>query len=295
MRKFKTLLNPFGILYNPVSVAQSLMQISKGRIYQKEDLIEHEGIWSSFAHHGRFSGTNPEKVLENINQAIKSSREFLLQSKVLICTLGTAYVFEYKPTGKIVGNCHKLPNSDFNRKRLTVEEMVEPLKDALESLHSSNDQLKIILTVSPVRHIRDGLIENQRSKAALLLAVDELCQNNNRVEYFPSYELLMDDLRDYRFYEADLIHPNQQAIDYIWNAFSDTYFPEVTQKLNTRIEKLVQASRHRPIHPQSRAHQEFIRRQLEKIDTITSEYPHLSFDEEKELFLKDLVDLRPET
>ena len=207
----------------------------------------------------------------------------------MLITLGTAHVFIHKKTDKIVANCHKLPGGDFERRRLSVKTIVEKLSASFEKLKNQNPALEIITTVSPVRHIRDGLVENQKSKAALILALDELCQAFSYVHYFPAYEIQMDDLRDYRFFKEDMIHPNQVAVDYIWSYFSKAFFIPETNKLNTAIEKIAAAAKHKPFHPDSAEHQTFLRKQLAVIEKLEKSHSFLDFTEERKYFSSQFI------
>jgi len=282
--KFPCLLNPFGILYNPISIQRSIEVLLSNYIFTQKDLVENQGIWYSFVHHGSFSHPQPASVLNQINQSLAQARTHLQTTKVLLITLGTASVFVHKTTGKVVANCHKFPANHFEKKQLTVEQIQTALNACLVKIKKNYPQISIILTVSPVRHIRDGLIESQRSKAKLLLAAAQLEQELQFVHYFPAYELVMDDLRDYRFYESDLIHPNQQAIAYIWEAFEKTYCSDESLQLLRTITKILQASQHRPFHSSTPAHQAFIAQQLQKIAQIEQQYPFLDFKKERLIF-----------
>ena len=237
------LVNPLGILFNPVSIAQALRYVIERKIFEEKDLFQQNGLWHSFAHHGRFSGVKKEEVLENINAEIQNAHLFFQKCSRLVITLGTANIYEYKKTGKIVANCHKVPNHEFEKKRLTVDEIVKEYQ-ALFALLPSH--IEVILTVSPIRHLRDGFIENQRSKATLLLAIDALL--GKRVHYFPAYELLLDDLRDYRFYTTDMLHPTDVAIDYIFHYFQQTYCSPATISLLQEVQALNNSLAHRPLH-----------------------------------------------
>jgi len=287
-KKFNTLLNPFGILYNPVSICKALNRLDKKVLSQPVDLFEHLEQWHSFDHHSDFSALEQKASLDHINEAITEGHSFLKKTSVLIITLGTANVFWHKKNEQVVANCHKLPNTDFERKSLTVEAIVNDFEKLFQQLLQQQTELKIILTVSPVRHIRDGLIENQRSKAKLLLATEALCQKFESVIYFPAYELLLDDLRDYRFYDNDMIHPNETAVDYIWDFFQDTFFSENTKALNQKIDQVVSASLHRPFNPSSLQHQAFVNNQLEKIRVLEEEFSFLSFEKEIGMFREQL-------
>lgn len=282
--KFPSLVNPFGIVYNPVSVANVLEEIRLGKAFGEAELIENQGLWHSFAHHGRFSHPDRQTALDGINSSLASARKFLGKTNRLLLTLGTANVFVLRKTGEVVANCHKLPGSDFERRRLSVDEVAESLIGILRQLKNDLPALEVIATVSPVRHLRDGLLENQRSKATLLLGLERVSQELPFVRYFPAYELVLDDLRDYRFFDADMAHPNVQAVDYVWRHFTATFFDEKTKVLCLRIEKLVVASEHRPIHPASETHQIFLREQMENLQQLQAEFPHLNFEKERKAF-----------
>ncbi len=287
--KFPTILNPFGILYNPVSVANGLERLLNGSGYRKEDLFFHQELWHSYDHHGHFSHTSEEVCLEQINEAVKKGGEWLKTARWCLITLGTAFVFVEKEQQRIVANCHKVPGNWFDRRKLSVGEVISALDPVIQDILAANEQMRFIFTVSPVRHIRDGLIENQRSKAVLLLAVEALIEKYAQAYYFPSYELMLDDLRDYRFYGADMIHANDQAVDYIWGQFSAAFFAEKDRHLMQDIGKVVQASRHRPLHPGTAAHRTFVKRQLKKMLALQERYGFLSFEEEKRRLKKGMA------
>jgi len=278
--KFPTSVNPFGIVFNPVSMANSLERLLVGEPFCEAELVENQGLWHSFEHHGCFSNPDKTAALDAINRSFSEGRKFLENTNRLIVTLGSAHVFTLKKTGAVVANCHKLPAADFERRRLTVDEVLAALLPIFQKLKSKLPELEIIATVSPVRHLRDGLMENQRSKATLLLALDELAQKLTYVHYFPAYEILLDDLRDYRFYAEDMAHPSPQATDYIWQYFEQAFFEEKTKQLVKRIEQVLTALSHRPFHAQSVEHQAFLRKQAEFIHQILKEFPGLDFGQE---------------
>jgi hypothetical protein len=283
-RHFTSLLNPFGILYNPASIGQSLERLLQEAPFSAEEQFEHQGLWHTFWHHGIFSAPDKAQALERINRAFRQAQAFLLSANRLIITLGTAFVFIYRASGEVAANCHKMPGSAFERRRLSTKEVLAALEPALLELKARQPSLEIILTVSPVRHIRDGLIENQRSKAALLLAAAELCQQHGFIHYFPAYEIMMDELRGYRFYAADMLHPSAEAVSYIWERLSQVCFDEPTRQLIAKIEKIRTASLHRPFHPQAPAHQQFLRQQLQQIEALERESPFLNLEEERRRF-----------
>ncbi|MDR2805544.1 MAG: GSCFA domain-containing protein, partial [Dysgonamonadaceae bacterium] len=240
-------VNPFGIVYNPVSVANGLRDLIIRNVYTESDLFLHEGVYHSFSHHSRFSGEDRRAVLAGMNAAIVRSSEFLRQAQLLIITFGTANIYRLLSTGQVVSNCHKRPAREFAESRLTVEQITDLWNSLIRELQTVNPDLKILFTVSPIRHWKDGATANQLSKAVLLLAVNELIQANASCSYFPAYELLLDDLRDYRFYADDLTHPNAQAVSYIWEKFGEAYFEKSTRDAIRDYEKKYRYVNHRKI------------------------------------------------
>ncbi len=287
--KFSSLLNPFGIVYNPISIQQSINRLISNQVYTSEDLVTNQEVFYSFEHHGQFSHTDPTEALTLINQSLQAGSLFLKKASYLIITLGTANVFVQRSTGKVVANCHKFPTEEFEKQRLPIELIQTALTKSLQQILTINPSIQVILTVSPIRHIRDGLIESQRSKASLLLAVEQLVEQLSFVSYFPAYEMMIDDLRDYRFYEKDMIHPNQIAIDYIWEGFQQTYFSKNTMQTLAQVKKIVQASQHRPFHPTLPAHQIFLKNQLLHIERLQTSHPYLDFQEEVALFERQVL------
>lgn len=288
--KFQVDLNPFGIIYNPLSVAKSLRRLLVDKPYTDEDLFEHQGVWGNFDYHSRFSATSAEEALRKMNTRLEQSVAFLRDAGYLFITLGTAWVYELKATGQIVSNCHKLPESDFKRFRLTAGEIVDVYRDLFSAIWICNPNLKIILTVSPVRHWKDGATGNQLSKSVLLLAADRLITGfgNERCAYFPSYEIVMDELRDYRFYASDLLHLNEVAIDHIWERFSRALIAEDSLRLSKSIMKIVKAREHRPFNPEAEAYRYFLLNNLNEINELTISFPYINLREEKVFFEQEL-------
>lgn len=289
--KFRTLTNPYGIVYNPWSIVQCLDRLCAGnQPFELADLFENAGLWHSWEHHGCFSKPDKKETLEGINSAYLKAAEALKKTDVLLLTFGTAEVFTLRPTGQVVANNHKMPGTWFDQRRLSVAEIVEKTLEVLDRLAQlrASAPVKVILTVSPVRHLRQGLVENQRSKATLILACEEICRHQLSAQYFPAYELLLDDLRDYRFYAADMVHPTAVAVDYVWQFFSETFFSEPTSRLNDRIGKVLAGFQHRPFNPQTAQHQAFMRQQLALIASLKQEYPRLDFGEEESYFKTSL-------
>ncbi len=273
---FEVAINPFGIVYNPISMAETLFYLlKKNELEFEKKVFEYQGIWSSFLHHSSFSALTKAGLIEKIEKELTQSQIFFSKTNRLLLTFGTATVYEHHATKQLVANCHKLPTTVFAKRRLSVEEIVATYTNLLTVLQKDNPSLEVIFTVSPIRHIRDGLIENQRSKATLVLAIDVLCHRFERVHYFPAYELLLDDLRDYRFFENDLIHPTSFAIQYIWEYFSATYFDSTTKEIVAQLNKVQTAESHRAFQPDSLAHQTFLATHQKNKEALKLKYPFL--------------------
>ncbi len=252
--------NPFGALYNPISIAQGIQYAIQGTPVQQTDLFLQDEKWHHIDFHSDFSHSDKQTALQQINQAIARAHQAWQNSHVLIITLGTAWCYTWEQTGKVAGNCHRLPAQQFKRHRLSSEQIVACLSDIC---NKASDK-QIIVTVSPIRHLKDGAHQNNLSKALLLLACEQIEKQFDNVSYFPSYEIMMDELRDYRFYADDMTHPSPLAVQYIWQRFSETFFTETTQKACIERLKITQMQQHRPSNTQSEAY-----RQLqEKIATM---------------------------
>lgn len=277
--KFQSLTNPFGIIYNPISLAKSLKRIFSNEHYSENELEQHNQLWLSWDHHGCFSTTSKENTLQQINESIEEANLLLGKTKTIVLTFGSAWVYEHKATSHIVANCHKLPATTFSKRLLNVEEVVRAMNEIVECLPN----VQFIFTVSPVRHIKDGLHENNLSKSVLHLAIKEIIEYHKNCFYFPSYELVVDELRDYRFFNEDMFHPNPQAIDFVWKKFSEAFFNKDTQDLLLKIEKVKNAAQHKPFNFESEQHQQFIQKQLIEISKLQQDYLELNFDEEQEM------------
>lgn len=275
--KFQAQVNPAGIVYNPISIARSLARLhAENQYFTHAELFEHQGLWHSWEHHSRFSGPEADSVLNHINEAYQTAVAQIKQARFLFLTLGTAAVHVQRDTGQIVANNHKVPAAHFQTRLLSVSEITDTLGAALRAF----GDVRVILTVSPVRHLRAGFVENQRSKATLVLACAEICRQMPSVEYFPAYELMLDDLRDYRFYADDMIHPSALAVDYIWSYFSNTYFGADTKAYLEKIKKIQAAAQHRPFHPDTPQHQAFKEAQLKSLESLQKDLPQADFKAE---------------
>ena len=288
-QKFSVAVNPFGIVYNPMSIAQSLTFLAKKDAFGIDDLVENQSIWHSLFHHSDFSGVAPDAVLHRINHALKSGQEQWQQANAMLITFGTAFVYKYLPRNCYVANCHKLPKHQFAKIRLSVADILEAFVPVLHELMDRPNPPVLIFSVSPVRHLRDGIIENQRSKSILLLAVEELLKHFHNAYYFPAYELMMDEFRDYRYYSKDLIHPSELAIDLIWERFKESFFAPKSLQINQQIGTILRRCAHRPRFPGSEAHKKFVSQTLTSITQFTAKYPFISFDHEKEQLEKSLL------
>lgn len=270
-------VNPFGTLYNPFSIAVSVDRIIDNTLERGIDLFSAGGVWNSYNFHSRFSLPDKEMALQRMNSRIASAHEHLKHCKALIVTLGTAVVYRLKDSGRVVANCHKVPQHNFLRTMATVEQVTEVLSGMVERLHDFNPELQVIFTVSPIRHIADGLEVNSLSKALLRVAVGGV----NRVYkdftgYFPAFEIMMDDLRDYRFYAADMVHPSDVAVEYIWQAFQATYFDDASCQAIARCERVMKRLLHRPMSSSREVVERFNADTRTVVHNLVKEYPYLS-------------------
>ncbi len=282
--KFNVLQNPNGILFNPVSVCSSLISYVQNKQYKEEDLFNLNEMWHSWQHHSSFSNVDKHDCLRNINASQNEAHEFLKQADWLIITLGSSFIYKFADNLEPVANCHKAPPQTFIKHLLSIEEIVTSLDSTVFQLFHFNPKLKIIFTISPVRHLRDGVVENNRSKARLIEAVHHLVHKFDKLYYFPAYELVIDVLRDYRFYDIDLAHPNYAATQFVLEKFSETSFDESTIKLSEEIKKLVQAAKHKAFNAVSNQHKQFLQANLNKAKTLQQQYPFLNFQKEIECF-----------
>ncbi len=292
--KFNTLQNPNGILFDPISVCKSINSYIDNRQYSGDDLFYLDESWHSWQHHSRFSNPDKDECLRNINHSQKAAHGFLKEADWLIITLGSSFVYKlagneafYTDTdhsGSTVANCHKAAAQVFTKHLSTIEETVTALDGTLHRLWQFNPTLKVIFTISPVRHLRDGVVDNNRSKARLIEAVHHLVNKFDKLYYFPAYELVVDVLRDYRFYDIDLAHPNYAATQFVLEKFAESCMSAETRALMEEIRKLVIAENHKPFNPQSNLHKKFLLAHLEKAKLLQQQHPYLDFDKEIEYF-----------
>ena len=286
--KFAVLDNPNGILFNPSSIANSISSYINHRQYTETDLFYQNECWNSWQHHSRFSHPDKKICLSAINESQSKANVFLKNADWLLITLGSAFVYELD-NKEVVANCHKVPTDKFSKRLLAADEIFADLQKMIEKAVAFNPQLKIIFTISPVRHLRDGFVENNRSKATLIQTVHQLTEKNNNCFYFPAYELIIDDLRDYRFFAEDMVHPNYAATNYVWEKFIATCIDEPSQQLMKEIAAIVAAKNHKPFNPTSEQHKKFLQTNLEKVKKLQQQFPYLNFEEEAAFFNSNKV------
>lgn len=288
--KFQTIVNPFGIIFNPVSLEKLIRRSIEKRKFTENDIFFHNELWHCYDVHSELSNSDKSFFLNSLNDLINSTHQQLNDSTHIIITLGTSWVYRHRQAQSdsdgVVANCHKVPQKEFTKELLSIQQIEESIESIISLVHSVNPNCKFIFTVSPVRHIKDGFIENTLSKAHLISAIHsvlnrkfstslELTTQNNI--YFPSYEIMMDELRDYRFYGEDMLHPNQTAIDYIWIQFFQNYISESEFGLMNDICSIQKGLNHRPFNPNTESHQKFIDGLTQKMQLIKNQYPFIKF------------------
>ena len=283
--KLNVVQNPNGILYDPLSISDALFSYIEKKPFDEENLFQLNGLWHSWKHHSVFSGADKKDVLKKINASQSGTHAFLKEANFLIITLGTAFYYQLKDDNKNVANCHKAPPTFFEKRLMPADAIISEMLSVLTALEVFNPNLKIIFTVSPVKHVRDGVVENNRSKARLIDAVHSIAEQKEAIFYFPSYELITDVLRDYRFYKNDLVHPNETAINFVFEKFCDTLLNDEGKKILEKIRSIINAVNHKPFSKESEAHQKFIALQIQNIDKIENEYPFVNLSKEKKYFL----------
>ncbi len=285
--KFPVLVNSMGINYNPISIGNSIKISIDNNLIDEESLFLENGLWNSFNFHSKFSDADKEKAIEKMNNSVFESHEILKVCKYLFISFGTSYIYNLKSNNEIVSNCHRLPDKTFIRKLLSVDEIVNYWSDILQKLREFNPDIQVVFTVSPIRHKRDGFVANQLSKSVLFVAINNLIEDFSNIHYFPSYEIMMDELRDYRFYNKDMIHPSKVAIDYIMERFSESYFNKETHELNNKILKIKGAINHKPFNADLSNYKKHLAKTLQEIEDLEKQYPYLKFNNEKKQLVQD--------
>ncbi len=289
-QKFNVYENPNGILFNPVSVSEAIINVVENKEYTKEDLFNYNEGWHSWQHHSRFSGINADEALSKINDTNKEANAFLKQADYILITLGSAWIYTLTENalnatkGTVAANNHKAPADWFDKRLLRVDQAILVLATMLDKLGAFNPNIKIIFTISPVRHLREGAINNNRSKAVLIQTVHDLLEKLDKLYYFPAYELVIDDLRDYRFFAEDLVHPNYYATQYVWEKFIDACMNDDTKKLMQEIAEINTAFNHKPFNAVSNQHKNFLETYYKKVKLLQEHNTHLDFSNELEYF-----------
>lgn len=279
--KFDTLINPFGVLYNPLSIANALRRTVERRFYSDEELVKGGNLYHSFGHHSAFSHTDASLMIKTINEGLSFCHERLKGADFMFLTFGTAWVYELKSSGEVVANCHKFPSSDFVRRRASVEELVRCMAEVVERVLEFNPNMKIVLTVSPIRHLKDGAHGNALSKSTLLLMCDELQRMfSGKIAYLPSYEILLDELRDYRFYADDMTHPSSKTVEYIWERIKDEVLSQRSVALIKEWTKIRQGINHRLMSADIEGYRCFLRNLLKISREFQERYPELNISQE---------------
>jgi len=274
--KFQTHQNPFGILFHPKAIENLITNAINEKEYVSKDLIFQDERWHSFDAHSNLSSSNQEILLKKLNSSVQATNKKLKKATHIIITLGTSWVYRSIETGAVVANCHKIPQKKFSKELLSIVEINKSLKTIISLLKSINKDINVLFTVSPIRHLKDGFIENTQSKSHLIAAIHNIIDCKN-VSYFPSYEIMMDELRDYRFYSEDMIHPNKIAINYIWEKFSETWFEENTGSIMKEIELIQKGMAHKPFDKNSEKHQNFLQNLESKKEKIRTQFPFINF------------------
>lgn len=284
--KFAAMGNPFGVLYNPVSVAQSLLRMGEKRLLAAADLRYGQGLWFSYTHHSRFAHPDKDECLRRLNESVLRGAWGLKTSDFLVVTLGTSWAYKLRETGEVVACCHKTPDREFERVFLSPDETAATLCGMVRSVQRKNPSVQVIFTVSPIRHWKDGAHGNQLSKAALLLAVEQTLQKTENTAYFPAYEIMQDELRDYRFYARDMLHPSEVAVDYIWEKFGQAALSESAKKTMEEVRQLLAAKAHRPFNADAPEYRSFLKAQQQNLSQLRQRLPHLDWEDEEAFFAK---------
>ena len=275
--KFQNAENPLGVLFHPISILELLRRTHCHNPYTEKDVFFSNGCWQSFQAHSRLNSTSQSGILDSLNAALKSTQNQLENASHVILTFGTAWVYKHIESKSIVANCHKQPQKEFEKSILSVDQLQDTFKSIVSILKSFNPEVTVIFSISPVRHLKDGFAENNQSKAHLISALHSVINTTENTFYFPSYELLMDELRDYRFYKEDMVHPNQIAIDYVWEKFQSVWInPEVNSTMQ-EVYHLQKGFAHKPFNSMSPEHVDFLSSLSKKVQDLESQYPFMKF------------------
>ncbi len=280
--KFQATQNPFGILFHPIALGTLIRRALEKEHYEVPETFEREGIYYCFDAHSDLRASSKKELLENLNHALVQTEDEIKRASHIVITLGTAWVYEHLATNAIVSNCHKVPQSEFSKKLLSAEQIQSSLESMIAKITEVNPEVQFLLTVSPVRHLKDGFMENQRSKANLITAIHNILSfraQSGNLSYFPAYEIMMDELRDYRFYDKDMVHPNTLAVDYIWEKFKLSWIDSGSYELMDEVDKTQKALLHRPFNPDSEANTKFQQSLKTKIAYLQERLPFVKFEQ----------------
>jgi hypothetical protein len=278
--KFQNETNPFGIIFNPVSIERIIKRVTEQELFTEKDVFFHNERWHCFEVHSDLSNSDREELLETLNKAIEVTNKHLKEATHIIITYGTSWIYKNVQSDQIVANCHKVPQKEFLKELLAVDVIQKSIQNTIDLIQVLNPDINFIFTISPVRHIKDGFIENQLSKSHLFTALHSILQStiyNQKTDYFPSYEIMMDELRDYRFYAEDMLHPNQTAIDYIWQHFSENFISENSFQVMKEISEIQKSLNHRSFNPESEQHLKFVSKLQQKINDVKEKFPNIRF------------------
>lgn len=275
--KFKNTINPFGIIFNPVSIEKIIRRVVEKRFFTEKDVFFSNDRWHCFEVHSELSHPNKEAFLKSLNELIDSTFQQLRESAHIIITYGTSWIYREKEHSEVVANCHKIPQKQFDKELLSVETIEKSIDNTIALIQKINSNCNLIFTISPVRHIKDGFVENQMNKAHLISALHSTICHHETSSYFPSYEIMMDELRDYRFYAEDMLHPNQTAIDYIWKLFAEAQITADTFSTMALVENIQKSLNHRPFNSNGEEHAKFLSQLQDKIKKVSGKFPHIRF------------------
>jgi hypothetical protein len=275
--KFQNEVNPLGVLFHPIAILDLLTRAHENNPYSEKDIFFSNGCWQSFQSHSRLNSISQTEILDHLNKALKSTQDQLKNASHVILTFGTAWVYEHIQSKTIVANCHKKPQREFDKSILSVDALQDTFNSIISILKSFNPKVTVVFSISPVRHIKDGFVENNLSKAHLMTALHSVINTNENTCYFPSYELLMDELRDYRFYKEDMVHPNQIAIDYVWEKFQSIWIDADVNPIMQEVNQLQKGFAHKPFNPLAEEHAIFLSTLAKKAEALESRFPFMKF------------------
>lgn len=278
--KFQNETNPFGIIFNPVSIEKLFGRVCKEQLFTEKDVFFYNERWHSFEVHSDLSNADRQELLETLNKAVTETNKKIKEATHIIITFGTSWIYRNIESTEIAANCHKVPQKQFSKELLSVEVIQKSIQNTIDLIQTLNPNINFIFTISPVRHIKDGFVENQLSKSHLFTALHSALNTEHlklNTEYFPSYEIMMDELRDYRFYKEDMLHPNQIAIDYIWKLFSENYISQESISTMQEVDEIQKSLRHRSFNPESEQHQKFLAKLQQKMNLLEEKISHIKF------------------